>query len=631
MKKKVLSMVLTLAMVAGLVVVGGATAHAAVGDVFAVDGIKFMVLTENGSSGTVQVGGDMSSPLAVPYTTEGSLTIPDSVSYGGISYTVTSIGYNAFAGCSLTDITIPDNVASIGYNAFAGCSSLTSITIPGSVDYIDPIAFAQCVNLESFIVSPDNLSFYAADGVLYDKSKTELICYPSVSGAYTVPNGITRIGHYAFIYCGSLTSITIPSSVTYIGVGAFNGCRSLASVTIPESVTSILWHAFQACDSLTSVTIPSSVAYIGEAAFALCFNLESIIVSPDSISFSAADGVLFDKEKTMLICYPTAEGAYTIPGSVTSIYSNAFDSCRNLTSVTIPDGVTYIGTWAFGNCSGLTDVTIPGNVTTIGNYAFYNCSGLSQVWFDDDAPGVGEYVFLNVDPDAVAHVYKNAQGFPAEGQSWNGLTVEYRAGAITRTVTFVGWDGEVLDTQQVEQGEGAIAPVPPPRTGYAFTGWDMDFDSIFGDLTVTALYEMSNYTVKFVDWDNTTLKTEIVSYGSGATPPADPVRTDHAFVGWDMDFDNVTGDLTVTALYRTNVYTVYFYKQTQDGNNPISKTPFATQQVTYNQLIDWTKVSAGNNAVWYVTDGVKFGAKFDPTTPITGELKLAYKNQNNSQ
>ena len=138
--------------------------------------------------------------------------IPGSVTYNSVSYSVTSIGDDAFAGCrGLTSVTIPNSVTSIGNSAFCGCSALTSVTIP---------------------------------------------------------NSVTSIGHEAFYECSSLTSIEIPNSVTSIGDYAFKCCRSLTSVTIPNSVTSIGKHAFNSCSSLTSVTIEAETPpTLGEDAF----------------------------------------------------------------------------------------------------------------------------------------------------------------------------------------------------------------------------------------------------------------------------------------------------------------------------------------------------------------------------
>ncbi|MBO7234879.1 MAG: InlB B-repeat-containing protein [Paludibacteraceae bacterium] len=122
------------------------------------------------------------------------------------------------------------------------------------------------------------------------------------------------------------------------------------------------------------------------------------------------------------------------------------------------------------------------------------------------------------------------------------------------TVTFQDWNGIVLKTEQVEQGKSATAPANPTREGYTFTGWNKDFSNVQSDLTITAQYKknITYFTVTFLDWDGTMLKTEQVEQGHGATAPADPTRKGYTFIGWDKDFSNVQSDLTVTALYEQN-------------------------------------------------------------------------------
>ena len=124
------------------------------------------------------------------------------------------------------------------------------------------------------------------------------------------------------------------------------------------------------------------------------------------------------------------------------------------------------------------------------------------------------------------------------------------------TVTFADWDGTTLKTETVESGKPAIAPADPAREGYTFAGWDKAFDNITSNTTVTATYTqiaLDTYTVTFVDWDGTTLKTETVESGKSATAPADPTRADYTFTGWDKAFDNITSDTTVTATYRETI------------------------------------------------------------------------------
>jgi hypothetical protein len=186
------------------------------------------------------------------------------------------------------------------------CNYLTSVTIPNSVTSIRDNAFGACMRLTAINVASGNTAFTSENGVLYNKDKTTLICYPmgKTGSAFTIPNSVTRIGGYAFFHCTSLASVVIPNSVTSIGEDAFSG-SGLTSITIPDSVTSIEQGAFCYC-IFTSVSISNSVTSIGSAVFSECASLTNI----------------------------------TIPSSVTSIESFAFYRCTSLTSVTFEGTIT---------------------------------------------------------------------------------------------------------------------------------------------------------------------------------------------------------------------------------------------------------------------------------------------------
>ena len=242
---------------------------------------------------------------------------------------------------------------------------------------------------------------------MFSKDKKTLIrCPAGKSGSYTIPDGVTAIGKYAFCGCKSLSSVTIPNSVTSIGDFAFYQCHGLESIAIPESVESIADNAFGSCLKLKSITIPGSVKSVGNSAFSMCV-LESVIFENGVTSIGSS--VFSNCKKLKSVTIPNSvtsigQSAFyecsnlesvTLPNNITSIKYGMFSGCSSLPAINIPEGVTSIADYAFNGCSSFTSITIPGSVTSMGHGAFYGCSGLTAVCIPESVTSFGKYVFKN--------------------------------------------------------------------------------------------------------------------------------------------------------------------------------------------------------------------------------------------
>ena len=273
----------------------------------------------------------------------GELVIESTVEDDGITYTVTSIREQAFVDCwKITSVIIPNSVVSIGASAFKGCSMLESMTLPfvGTKKYSASYLYNQfplgylfgIVNYSGSVATTQ--TYYGGNS----NSLTSTTYYIPSSLKYVTITDCNHIAYGTFFNCNNLISVLIPSSVTSIGASAFNGCSKLTTITIPNSVTSIGAGAFLNCPSLSVINIESG-----------------------NNNYVSVDGVLFNADKTTLMCYPASKSdtSYIVPNTVTYISGGAFKNSANLKSVIVPNSVTNIGDGAFNGCSSLESMTLP--------------------------------------------------------------------------------------------------------------------------------------------------------------------------------------------------------------------------------------------------------------------------------
>jgi len=488
----------------------------------------------------------------------GLLTIPSTVTNGGTTYSVTSIGSYALYGCNgLASVTIPNSVTSIGGWAFSGCSGITSITIGSSVTSVGQSAFANCNSLTSAsipnsVTSIGSYAFYNCSGL------TSVI----------LPNSITSIDGYTFYQCSGLTAVTIPNSVTSIGYYAFKGCSGLTSIIIPNSVTSIGSYAFYDCSGLSSVTVGNSLSSIGGLAFNGCINLTNINVLSGNMVYDSRDScnaIIETASNTLIIgCKNT-----TIPTSVTSIGLRAFRNCNSLTSVIIPNSVTSIGDDAFYGCSSLTSVTIPYSVIFIGSYAFYGCNGLTEInCLGAIAPTLGgSVVFSGVTNTIPVNIpCGSISSYQSVWTYFNNFieTPQYTLYAQS--------NNEIMGNVNITGApcDSIAVMVATANYGYHFTQWNDGNTNnprtiiLTQDTSFTAQFEKNQYTVNVVPSHTergSVTGGNTVDYLDSITITA-TANYGYHFDHWnDMNTDNprqvqVTQDHTYTAYFDYNQYSI---------------------------------------------------------------------------
>lgn len=313
----------------------------------------------------------------------GSVTIPSSVTYHSVTYSVTSIGKYAFAGSSaLTSIDIPNSIKSIGESAFSSCSSLTSVTIPNSVIIIGICAFFNCTALTSVTIGNSVTSIG--------------------NNVYLKDYGFTNS---AFFGCTSLTSVVWNakncSSPSSSSVAPFNDISSqITSFIFGEEVDSIPAYLCYGMSNLKEITIPNSVTGIGKYAFANCSSLPVI----DNIRY--ADTYLVE----------------------------AVD--KTSSSYTIKEGTKWIGSGALKKCTNMTSIEIPNSVTSIEDDAFYDCSNLTVI--DVKAitpPAMSSSSFENIYTDAIVYVLFGAMKYYSTADYWQNMKLMC-TNAIHQEITY---------------------------------------------------------------------------------------------------------------------------------------------------------------------------------------------------
>lgn len=335
----------------------------------------------------------------------GSLTIPETISVDGKTYTVTGIGESAFENCSeLTGIVIPNTVTSIEDEAFSCCTNLTSIDLPSNITSIGDWAFGMSavtkMTIPASVTSIGYNPFYNCDDLTSLTVENGNTTYDSRYNC----NAIVETATDKII--AACSSTTIPNDVTTIGVDAFGGLSNITELDLHKNVTTIEPYAFEYCDGLTTIDLPKNLTTIEEAVFY---------------------------------------------------------GCSSLTAAAIPEGVTTIGDYAFSECYGLTTLILPSTLTSIGEYCFDSSYDLQEVHCQMKSPfAIDKWTF---DSDT----YENATLYVPSGTkekyqstaSWNLFTniVEEEVTAVDRillgqqgSITVYDTKGRKINPSQMRKG-----------------------------------------------------------------------------------------------------------------------------------------------------------------------------------
>lgn len=378
-----------------------------------IDGYIVTGLGKNGVIKENLYGGEYESYNVFPYG--------NSIDTIKLPNTLLTISQHAFDRCyNVTSIELNEGLVKIENQAFSKCEKLEYITIPSSVTEIqndDGLnSFNGCEGLKSITVHPENQYYTSLDGVLYNKDATVLIAYPSSKQdeKFSIPESVKQVYGHAF---------------------ENNYIKELSISQYTNKMEGDYWKS-----------------HFNTFSILQCDNLQNIIVDSSNESFSSEDGILYNKDKSKLLLYPSGKTntTYNIPNTVSGCEFKGYTiinpyletikvnslisdlviltSITNLKNIEIDtgnsnyiqkDGVVFsknedkllyypmgrtqdtyvidnnvkeIGEGAFKN-SKIKEITLPNKLTTIGNYAFYNCQNLNDVTLPSTVTGIGNYAF----------------------------------------------------------------------------------------------------------------------------------------------------------------------------------------------------------------------------------------------
>ncbi len=479
-----------------------------------------------------------------------------------------------------------------------------------------------------------------------------------------IAESVKTIRGWSFHYCSSLTNIDIPNSVTNIENFAFYGCLGLTSITIPDSMTSISRGVFSGCSSLTNISIPDSIINIDNYTFEECNSLINISVDSNNPKYMSENGVLFNKDKTVLESYPAGKKAenYVIPDSVIGITAGAFSGCTNLTGISIQNSVIDIGNSAFYNCNSLTSINIPETVANIGAGAFSGCSSLTNINIPNRITSIGTTVFSSCTSLITITIPENVtsigSGAFKECSSLNDINVDLNNPKyMSENGVLFSKDKTILEAYPAgKKADNYVVPEGVNIIEYgAFFGCsslkNISIPDSVASIEYSAFYNCDSLTSIDIPNSVTSIKNHVFSGCSNLTSITIPNKveeigfeafincsnlTDVYYDGLQAEWENITIDEYNEDL--TNA-TIHFSDGTVlNPGSAIINVPDAVKYLPYALAIQLDDSNGEwNNATFSITKGslprgveLKANGEVYGVPTETGEFKLTVTVQNDN-
>lgn len=594
-------------------------------------------------------------------TPDGVIDIPDTVTSGGQTYTVTAIGEYAFIPSrkitNVSSVFIPATVTSIGRFAFRCCKFLATVT------------FAEGSQLKSIGVSA-----FSGTNPAHPRFKE-----------IQIPNSVETIGTNAFQNCQDLESITLPASLKTIESSAFSYCLNLSEIRLPTSLKAIQSYVFDGCSSLETVFYDGSLAQwsrINTSNGFLGYSSPSLVMGDYTAQFIPVkdENDPDPPPKTVTITkYTGTESTVILPSTinswpVTKIGEDAFQDNTTITSVTIPANVTEIGSNAFAGCTNLTSVNYGGDWSNLtiqsGNPAVEDAAkdAANEQLFDfeftpdNTAVIVNNYKCKGTAADVtIPSRYKgkpvtaiNNAAFPNSAVTSvtipDSITSIPDAAfvncskltniSIPNSVTYIGFSAFssctslksiTLPSSLSTIGNSAFAGCPSSMTVTypgSKTQWDDDITKGSNNDVLENHLICNKLEATFTADGTTFAQPQTIDRGGKFTEPAAPSKENHTFAGWyngdekfdfDADTTNAPNVLNLVAKWDINQYTVKFVSD--HGS-------FADQTIEHGKTIDTGKliiptVEGFTFDGWYADENRTI--EFDFTKPIKSNTTVYAK------